>query len=65
MTVVSKSGMMFLKFLDDLELQREDEAELVWKSSSQPSNRSIAGAISPPSPTASPATNPNLRCTAC
>jgi hypothetical protein len=31
MTVVSESGMMFLKFLDDLELQREAEAELGWK----------------------------------
>ena len=31
MTVVSESGMIFLKFLDDLEFQSEDEAELGWK----------------------------------
>ena len=32
--------IMFLKFLDDLELQREDEAKLGGKNSSPPRNES-------------------------
>ena len=49
--------IMFLKFLDDLELQREGRPSSPPKSSSPPSNRLIAGAIGLPSRTALPATN--------
>jgi hypothetical protein len=49
--------IMFLKFLDDLEIQREGVPSWPGKSSSPPSNRLTAGAIGPPNPTASPATN--------
>jgi hypothetical protein len=49
--------IMFLKFLDDLEIQREGEASSPGKNSSPPSNRLTAGAIGQPSLMASPATN--------
>ena len=50
--------IMFLKFLDDLELQRETEARASRKEiPARRSIRLIAGAIGPPNPTASLATN--------
>ena len=39
---------MFLKFLDDLELQREEEATLAGKKFAPPSKRHIAGATGRP-----------------
>ena len=49
---------MFLKFLDDLELQREDEAALARQEvPGRLSSRPIAGAIGPPIRRASPATS--------
>jgi hypothetical protein len=45
--------IMFLKFLDDLELKREGEAQLSGKKF-QPAILPTAGAVGPPNPTASP-----------
>lgn len=47
--------IMFLKFLDDLEVQREEEAKLSGKSSKPQLNIHTAGAIGPRNPTDSPA----------
>ena len=50
--------IMFLKFLDDMERMREEEAKLAAaRSSGRPSSRPTAGGIGPPKKTASPATN--------
>jgi hypothetical protein len=49
--------IMFLKFLDDLEMQREDEAKLAGKKFGPPSNRPTAGATGRRIRRASPATN--------
>ncbi len=42
--------IMFLKFLDDLEMQREEEAALAGKKFRPPSKPRIAGAIGPANP---------------
>ncbi len=52
--------IMFLKFLDDLELQREGEAKLAGKKFKPAIEPLSAGAIGPPNPTASPGTNCSL-----
>ena len=49
--------IMFLKFLDDLELQRETEAALAGKKFQRALDPRIAGAIGPRSQRASLATN--------
>src|SRR5713101_9543673 len=52
--------IMFLKFLDDLEIQREGEAKLAGKKFKPAIDRPTAGAIGPPSPTALLGTNFSL-----
>src|SRR5208283_2892310 len=49
--------IMFLKFLDDLEIQREQEASLAGKSLDLPSNPLIVGGIGRQKLTASQATS--------
>ena len=49
--------IMFLKFLDDLELQREQEAELAGKTFRPAIEPPTAGATGPPTRRASPAMN--------
>ena len=49
--------IMFLKFLDDLEISARRRRSSPARSSARPSSRPTAGATGPPSPTASPATN--------
>jgi type I restriction enzyme M protein len=44
--------IMFLKFLDDMERMREEEAKLAGKSFGLPSRRPTAGAIGPRMPKA-------------
>ncbi|MCI0747011.1 MAG: hypothetical protein L0Y58_16530 [Verrucomicrobia subdivision 3 bacterium] len=56
------TSIMFLKFLEYLEPQREARQNSPGRNSSLPSKRRIADAIGSRNPTPSPATSPDGKC---